>query len=315
MVRRCFRRRARARSARRGASGPDRPAPAAGAAQPATVASQRCRGPNGRRPTASQAPSQGAQQLVDRLRRARCGGSAPWAAARRTSPDGPDRTAGPTGSASAGRPRRPAPRWRAGPARRRCPRPAPPAPVAGHRAPGRGDLALVVLPQHVERPHHHRAQAGQLEAAAAELQPRRVGGRLRRRPPVPDRSPDRPPRRPARTAAASRRAQLDRGDRRRAVAEVDHQRVARAPRSSSPHRYAIQLSTRRSRLGLVVPRVTAPTGFTRRQLRASRCTLCWAAWASGRTTSRSMLTCCGRVAHQAMQSAMSSATSGSATPA
>src|SRR5215213_3967236 len=46
----------------------------------------------------------------------------------------------------------------------------------------------------------------------------------------------------------------------------------------------------------------------------SRATLCCAAWASGRTTIRSMFTWCGRVTAQAMQSAMSSATSGSRTP-
>jgi hypothetical protein len=47
----------------------------------------------------------------------------------------------------------------------------------------------------------------------------------------------------------------------------------------------------------------------------SRATLCWAAWARGRTTSRSTLTWCGRVTVHAMQSATSSATSGSRTPA
>ena len=46
-----------------------------------------------------------------------------------------------------------------------------------------------------------------------------------------------------------------------------------------------------------------------------RCTLCWAAWASGFTTSRSMSTCGGRVTHQTTQSAMSSAVSGASTPA
>ena len=45
-----------------------------------------------------------------------------------------------------------------------------------------------------------------------------------------------------------------------------------------------------------------------------RSTLCWAAWASGLTTSRSMSTCGGRVTHQATQSAMSSAVSGASTP-
>ena len=47
----------------------------------------------------------------------------------------------------------------------------------------------------------------------------------------------------------------------------------------------------------------------------SRCTLCWAAWARGRSTMRSTLTCEGRVTAQATASATSSAVSGSATPA
>ena len=46
----------------------------------------------------------------------------------------------------------------------------------------------------------------------------------------------------------------------------------------------------------------------------SRCTLCWAAWARGRTTISSMSTCAGSEATQRTASAMSSATSGSATP-
>src|SRR5450755_2086461 len=45
------------------------------------------------------------------------------------------------------------------------------------------------------------------------------------------------------------------------------------------------------------------------------CTLYCAACASGLTTSRSTFTCGGLVAHQLMQSAMSSAVNGSATPA
>ena len=47
----------------------------------------------------------------------------------------------------------------------------------------------------------------------------------------------------------------------------------------------------------------------------TRCTLCWAAWARGRITRLSMLTCGGRVTIQVIASATSSATSGSATPA
>ena len=58
----------------------------------------------------------------------------------------------------------------------------------------------------------------------------------------------------------------------------------------------------------------APRG--RHPLSMSRgATLCGAAWASGLTTSRSMFTCAGRVTANAMQSAMSSAVSGSSTPA
>src|SRR4051812_33539923 len=47
----------------------------------------------------------------------------------------------------------------------------------------------------------------------------------------------------------------------------------------------------------------------------SRCTLCCAAWARGLITISSMFTCEGRGAIQAMASATSSATRGSATPA
>ena len=50
-------------------------------------------------------------------------------------------------------------------------------------------------------------------------------------------------------------------------------------------------------------------------LRSFRCTLYAAAWAIGLSTIRSTLTCWGRVATQTMASAMSSATSGSRTPA
>ena len=70
-----------------------------------------------------------------------------------------------------------------------------------------------------------------------------------------------------------------------------------------------------NRFGFVVPRVGAPTGFKKHRPQETRCTLCCAAWASGRTTRRSMLTWCGLVAHQATQSAMSSAVSGFGTPA
>ena len=45
-----------------------------------------------------------------------------------------------------------------------------------------------------------------------------------------------------------------------------------------------------------------------------RWSLCGAAWATGLTTARSMLTCAGRVATKAITSATSSAVSGSATP-
>lgn len=61
------------------------------------------------------------------------------------------------------------------------------------------------------------------------------------------------------------------------------------------------------------------TGVGRRRAREgagqrSRCTLCWAAWARGRMTIRSMLTCEGRVTAHSTVSATSSAVSGSATP-
>ena len=55
--------------------------------------------------------------------------------------------------------------------------------------------------------------------------------------------------------------QLDGGDRRRAVAEVDdHRGLSALRRSRQAWGPASQRSTRRRRLGLVVPRVMVPTG-------------------------------------------------------
>ena len=288
-----------------------------------TARDQRCRGPKVAYGAAA-APAVVERAGAGRVpaRPARCGGSAPWAAARRASAGVSRWPVGRPGSATAGRPASSSsPAGRAGPARRRCPRRAArPGPARRSSSP---------------RPRRPRASSywrstlsartttGRRPASSKpprrEGQPRRVGGGLRRRPPGPGRSPARPPGRPA-DGGASRAAQLDRGDRGGAVAEVDHQRVGGGAQQVRRSAAAIQLSTRRSRFGLVVPRVIAPSGRVRPRSAtvtdaATRCTLCWAAWASGRTTSRSTLTWCGRVAHQATQSAMSSATSGSATPA
>ena len=63
-----------------------------------------------------------------------------------------------------------------------------------------------------------------------------------------------------------------------------------------------------------LPRRRASAGGAAAEAYFSRCTLCCAAWARGRTTSSSMFTWAGSEATQRTISAMSSATSGSATP-
>ncbi len=142
---------------------------------------------------------------------------------------------------------------------------------AGHRRPGRRHPILVVLAQHVERPHHHRPQPGQLEAAAGERQPRRVGGRRGGgHPRRVDLQPDHPHVGPH---PGQPRPQLDRGHRGGAVAEVDHQRIGGVPQRG-PAYAAIQLSTRRSRLGLVVPRVMSPCGRVSSAVRWARAPPC-----------------------------------------
>ena len=94
-----------------------------------------------------------------------------------------------------------------------------------HRVPGLGRRGLVVLAQHVERPHEHRLQSGQFESADPEVDPRRVavGGDRGHAGRVDLQADD--------LEAVDLRAQpvdeFERRDRRRAVAEVDDERAGR----------------------------------------------------------------------------------------
>ena len=160
--------------------------------------------------------------------RARCGGSAPWAAARR------GRTASAMSATRAARRQR-----ERAVVVQRDPGRAPSPLVAGalddqparrqagpHGVPRPGRRRLVVLPEHVERPHEHRLQAGQLEAAQPEVHPRRVAVGRRPPRPGPGRSPGRRPRGrstsgPSRSTSSSVVTADD------AVAEVDDERPRR----------------------------------------------------------------------------------------
>ncbi len=200
-------------------------------------------------------------QAVHRLARARCGGSAPSAAARRASPGCPAWTAGRRASATAARRASSSTQDASRPSSSQVPSTSTPpgASAAGIVAQAGVDLALVVLPQHVERPHHRRAQPGQLEPAARERQPGRVGGRRGGGDPGRVDLRRRRPGRPAGPAASRARSST-------AVTGVaPYPRSTTSGSAASPAAgrrrcTAIQLSTRRSRLGLVVPRVTTPRG-------------------------------------------------------
>ncbi len=201
------------------------------------------------------------------------------------------------------------------------PRRDPPQLVAGaldqqragarHLPPGRVHPVLRVLPEHVERAHHHRREPGQLETAPAELQARGIGEREGGAHPyrIDLQTDDRDIR-----TDGSRQppAKLDRGDRRRAVPQIDHQgHGRRRQKSPASVRDEVVHPPQPVRVG----RAPGDRADRFHLAYSSRCTLCWAACAIGRITSRSMLTCCGRVAANAITSAMSSATSGSFTPA
>ena len=172
-----------------------------------------------------------------------------------------------------------------------------PGPAAGQAAARPPRPRLVVLPQHVEGAQHGAAprppaarsrRAGTSAPAAPAKRLRRRATRLR-----VDLHADHPDVRPRR---ASRRCQLHRRHRARAVAQVHGDRGGAARRSTCALRPRSQRSTRRSRFG-AVSRVTVPTGrvLATADYFASRCTLYAAACATGRTTSRSTSTCGGRV--------------------
>lgn len=123
--------------------------------------------------------------------------------------------------------------------------------------PDRGDLTLVVLAQHVRRPDEGGA-AGQrdLEAAVDEGEPLALV-RLRCRDPLRiDLDADD---RRARLGGAQALQQLDGGPGGGAVSEVDRDGESER-RKAGPCVAAIQRSMRRSRFGLVVPRVAVPMG-------------------------------------------------------
>jgi hypothetical protein len=85
-----------------------------------------------------------------------------------------------------------------------------------------GRRLLVVLAEHVERPDDDRLQAGQLEAAEPEVHPRRIAQVGHRGHPLGvDLQADHLQ---AGDLGAQPLGQLEGGHRRRAVAEVDHER-------------------------------------------------------------------------------------------
>ena len=221
------RRRTSGRSPRRAASGgSSRPAASPASASVSTAAVQRWRGPKVDSPAAAaQRGVEGAQELVHRL------AGHVVVDQRLGQPLGQVRRALPRSSGAGGERQR-----QRAVGVQRHPGRAPSVLVAGalDQQPARRRArrtsssqasaadVLVVLPQHVERAHQHRAQAGELESAAAGSPP--AAGRGRRRPPrpAPGRSPGPPPRgrRPRRRAARPAPG----GHRGGAVAQVDHQR-------------------------------------------------------------------------------------------
>ncbi len=204
----------------------------------------------------------------------------------------------------------------------------PGARPASSVAPGLGGGRLVVLPQHVQRPDHERPQPGQLEAAAPERQPGALRGPAR--PSTRSGSISSPTTSTSGRTAAQPAVQLDRGHRatrrspgrRRAGRPGRRAADRRAPRSASgrpgaagsarwcrgsPGRARAPARRRTAGRGAAGRRpVTAASGAPG--------TLVTDACCCGVTCTRSMLTCAGRVATQAMTSATSSAVSAS-TPA
>ena len=129
------------------------------------------------------------------------------------------------------------------------------------------DVGFLVLPQHIEGAHQHRPpRHRKFETAQLEAQPRpfqRLGRRTR------SGSISIPHHPHVRADGGEAVEEFDGGGRRRAVAQVDDQRICRGRAAARPAGPASQRSTRRIRLGLVVPRVTLPTGLPpRRRLRS-----------------------------------------------
>ena len=217
---------------------------------------------------------------MDRLARARCGGSAPWAAARPRrrggrSPRQPQRQR----QRRRARGRRPRPTSLRRPSSSQVPSTSSPSGASRSRndGPGAGDLALVVLAQHVERAHD---RGGRPPAAAPRTRRAAKDG-----PPAPAAAP-----RATRagsisipTTSASARTRRSRSCSSTAVTgEAPYPRSTTTGAASAPPQPprlgpASQRSTRRSRLGLVVPRVIVPTG---------RCTATRAAYAGRRRLGR-----------------------------
>ena len=115
----------------------------------------------------------------------------------------------------------------------------------GHASPGIAHLRLVVLPQHVHRADHRRsARCRHLEPAERERHARIRGERRRTR--LHRRRAARAPARrgsgsisspthlDVRPGARQPRVQLERGDRARAEAEVDDERIGRAAQRRMP---------------------------------------------------------------------------------
>ena len=208
-------------------------------------------------------PVEGGEERVHRLARARCGGSAPSAAAR------PGRWAGPVSETRAAK----VMRQRAAGVQR-DPAGPPAQLVAGaldQQAAGRqpaahlGPGAAAAASSYCRSTLSARTSTGRRPASSkppwAKLQPRRVGVRRRRRRPGPGRSPGRAPARPGARRRAARPAPPWSPGWRRSRGR----RPAGRPRRAAGADWVpvIHRSTRRSRFGPVVPRVGRPSARAR----------------------------------------------------
>ena len=128
--------------------------------------------------------------------------------------------------------------------------------------PCRQHLRRRVLPQHTLAARTITGRRPASSKPPRSKRQRRAGRAAAPRPPGPDRSRGPAPARPdalGRSRASSSIAVTGLC----AVAEVDHERIGRLAAAAAPAVAAIQLSIRRSRFGLVVPRVGIPSARAR----------------------------------------------------